>query len=157
MFCTSCEAAIIYLHSRVLPLLRLALESSPTKFGFLAYGVYLVPLSRFPLRLRHCGTFIDFIHDFRFRISSAVSFLPGFIFSSSIISTVITDGASMDFPLTCASDCPSVMLFAIDFLFQFCQTFQQIDLIDRRFCSSANIQSTLRFDQFCLILRIDSL
>ena len=34
-------------------------ESSPTKFGFLARGVYRVPLSPFLVRLRHCGTFKD--------------------------------------------------------------------------------------------------
>lgn len=36
-------------------------DTSPTKFGFLARGVYLVPPPMFPLELRHCGTFKVFI------------------------------------------------------------------------------------------------
>ena len=43
--------------------------------------------------------FQERFHSLRLRINSAVSFLPEFIFSFSIITTIITDGASMDFPL----------------------------------------------------------
>jgi len=43
--------------------------------------------------------FQERFHSLRLRINSAVSYLPEFIFSFSIITTIITDGASMDFPL----------------------------------------------------------
>ncbi len=49
MFCARCRAAAIYLCSRTLRLLHFAHESSPTKFGFLACGVYLVPPEQFPV------------------------------------------------------------------------------------------------------------
>ena len=38
-------------------------SDSPTKFGFLACGVYRVPLSGFPRKLRHCDTVTDVRHS----------------------------------------------------------------------------------------------
>src|SRR3954463_5975157 len=52
---------IIYLQTHAslpFPLVHFLGKGAPTKFGFLARGVYLVPPFLFPKRLRHCGTFI---------------------------------------------------------------------------------------------------
>jgi len=67
--------ATIYLHALHVPAsLHFALQDSPTKFGFLACGVYRVPLCRFPRRLRHCDTFKDFIHSLRLRTQCSRQF-----------------------------------------------------------------------------------
>lgn len=77
---------------------HLTFRSSPTKFGFLACGVYLVPLFSF-LKTTSLWHFITLIHSLDLRISVAVSFLPRFIFLSGTNTTIISDCASMDFPL----------------------------------------------------------
>jgi len=55
-------------------------SSSPTKFGFLAEGVYLVPLPMFPWELRHCGTFKVFR-----TYPKDLALFPGVSFSSSFL------------------------------------------------------------------------
>ena len=86
--------------------LHFALDDSPTKFGFLACGVYLVPLLMFPLRLRHCDTLresaIDNVLRLFLRRHQSV---PGLIDWTSTNTTTISDRASMDFPLENTSGC----------------------------------------------------
>lgn len=75
-------------------------------FGFLACGVYLVPLLMFPLRLRHCDTLresaIDNVLRLFLRRHQSV---PGLINWTSTNTTTISDRASMDFPLENTSGC----------------------------------------------------
>ena len=64
-------------------------------------------------RLRHCDALWNLTMGLAFRIGSAVSHrLPGLIDWTSTITTAITGGASMDFPLACASGCPDVKFTA---------------------------------------------
>ena len=64
-------------------------------------------------RLRHCDALWNLTMGRAFRIGSAVSHrLPGLIDWTSTITTAITGGASMDFPLACASGCPDVKFTA---------------------------------------------
>ncbi len=53
------QVVIIYLQNSLSFSPFGSFEKFPTKFGFLARGVYRVPLSPFLVRLRHCGTFKD--------------------------------------------------------------------------------------------------
>ncbi len=73
--------------------------------------------------LRHCGTFkgLTMSLKFRFRLAVRCSHLPKVIFSFGTNTTIIADGASMDFPLAFASNCLGQKLFYliwIDTLFK---------------------------------------
>ena len=90
--------AIIYLHFCLLkPSIRFL------KFPYQIWVSRLWGLPRSTLNVSKetpsLWHFQERFHSLRLRINSAVSFLPEFIFSFSIITTIITDGASMDFPL----------------------------------------------------------
>lgn len=111
MFCPFSGGSHLSTYYYVFASLQFALQSSPTKFGFLACGVYRVPLFQFPKRLRHCDTFKDLLHSKSLRSSYSRQFyLPDLIYSISTNTTTIADCASMDFPLAEASGCPSVKI-----------------------------------------------
>lgn len=94
------RAAVIYLYMRTCLKLHFILSSSPTKFGFLACGVYLVPPYEFLHKLRHCDTLraSTMVKDFRFLLRRYHT-VPDLIDSVSTNTTIIADRASMDFPL----------------------------------------------------------
>ena len=109
LYNTSCKpcsvlfpVAIIYLH---FCLFRPSFRSS--KFPYHIWVSRLWGLPRSTLNVSNETTslwhFQERFHSRSLRINSAVSYLPEFIFSFSIITTIITDGASMDFPLTLRS------------------------------------------------------
>ena len=71
------------------------------KFGLLAWGVYRVPLSTFPWKLRHCGTFrssLTYLERRSHFDRRNVWDVPRLMDSPSTNTTSITAGASMDFP-----------------------------------------------------------
>lgn len=104
MFCPTYVVATIYLHLRVSVDFQFNLLSSPTKFGFLAYGVYRVPLFCFQ-KTTSLWHFQVLYPSFHLRYKTAVTCVPKFMVSFSISTTIISDRASMDFPLNHSSDC----------------------------------------------------
>ena len=94
------------LANRFISLLQVPLP----KFGFLAYGVYHVPLLYF-YKTRLFDTFTGSIHGLLFRIfASRQPKLPKLIVSLGINTTSVAGCASMDFPLK-FSDCLNVICY----------------------------------------------
>lgn len=85
--------------------IRFSRYTSPTNFGFLACGVYRVPLLGFP-RTASLWHFQVRRHILRLRPYTAVicSHIPNVIVSVSTNTTGIAARASMDFPLVNASN-----------------------------------------------------
>lgn len=136
MFCSSNEVQpFIYLLSRFqskFPCLSSALDS-PTEFGFLAYGVYRVPLCRFPDSIVTVALLKLFIH--RHALGSKDSrqnSLPGLIVSSGANTTSnrssCEHGLSSDYTI---SDRITYMngLTSKNFIFQTGQPLQYIQVI----------------------------
>ena len=108
MFCICSHLSISF---DIQPSFQFIPADSPTKFGFLACGVYPFHFV-VSNRTRLCGTF-KLASIVALRIKVAVKLMPRLIYSSSTNTTIIADCASMDFPLTIyvASDCRFNLLF----------------------------------------------
>ncbi len=94
MFCICSHLSISF---DIQPSFQFIPADSPTKFGFLACGVYPFHFV-VSNRTRLCGTF-KLASIVALRIKVAVKLMPRLIYSSSTNTTIITDCASMDFPL----------------------------------------------------------
>ena len=133
-------------------MVQFPLIASPTKFGFLACGVYRVPLCRFR-QTSSLWHFQEYHHGLPFRSSSAVthSYVPSIIFSASAITTGITACASMDFPLTIVSNYPDRMLFNcmgiisqfVDKCFVLINLLNKVDIITCYGVAGLNVRESL--------------
>ncbi len=161
MFCPPCGAAAIYL----LPeqaLLRFISHrtGSPTKFGFLACGVYRVPLPLFPAGLRHCDTLRAAAMDLSLGFRSAVILADAWSYflgqhNHYCHRRQCEHGLSSDTYVPAAASCVEYCLFAAvlkNLLFQTAQTFQNIHVAaggQNRISIILRPCPAFNFDQFC--------
>ncbi len=138
MFCSppAGSGSHLSLYSRTALLwLRFALESSPTEFGFLACGVYRVPPHGFPMS---CVTVTlsgppPWLNALGIGPPSSLR-MPSLIDWTGTDTTLITERASMDFPLVLyTSGCLSMrdLFFSIleDRIFQVGNTLEQLHIL----------------------------
>ncbi len=95
---TPIQLVIIYLQLRLHSRFISRYEAPLPKFGLPARGVYLVPLLRFPVILRLCGTFKLVTHGRNFSAFAAVTKKVPWLIGPSTDTTSISARAGVDFP-----------------------------------------------------------